>query len=169
VFKLSDRLQLIYDQCIPGEPLWDFCCDHGYLGIHALKSGAFPEVHFVDQAAHLVNRLEQLWLAKRDEASVNSQAFFHPYAGENVNQEITGNVVIAGVGAHTIVQILTESMSADRLNARRLLLCPQRDEDMLKDIFGASVALRSAYNYVTEMQIVERSRIRKLLIFDRKD
>jgi Predicted SAM-dependent methyltransferase len=161
-------MQAIYDELIPGKAVWDFCCDHGYLGIHALKSGQFPQIHFVDQASHLVHRLENLWREKRHESPEHVNAYFHPYSGEKVLNEIHGTAVIAGVGAHTILQIVEEVMAKNLLKADRLILCAQRDEELLVVTFASNTSLCSAYNCTKELSVLERGRIRKLLIFDRK-
>ena len=162
-------MQAIYDQLLPGQPVWDFCCDHGYLGIHALKSGQFPQVHFIDQASHLVHRLENLWREKRHEPPEHVSAFFHAYSGESVSTEIHGTAVIAGVGAHTILQIVEQVSAKNLLRAQRLVLCAQRDEGLLMETFASNTSLCAAYNCTKELSVLERGRNRKLLIFDRKD
>lgn len=58
MLKLSRRMQYVYDHLLTGSPVWDFCCDHGYLGLNAYSSGDFPQIHFVDQVPHIIEKLE---------------------------------------------------------------------------------------------------------------
>jgi len=135
---LSGRLQFIYENLLPEKAVWDFCCDHGYLGIEALRSKKFSEVHFVDQVPHIVQAVEDLVSKKFPE--VCEQAHFRISKGEDLEIPVTGTVVIAGVGAFAIFKILESLWAKGLLQAERLILCPQRDEKkflaMLADIEG---------------------------------
>lgn len=166
MFKLSRRMQLIYDHLLPGKPVWDFCCDHGYMGLNAYESGLFSEVHFVDQVPHIIERLEQRFQNEYFREDSASQAFFHPRPGEQLGQAIQGSVVIAGVGAHTILEIVRSLTENGVLSADRLILGPQRDEEKL------FVWLQNLpnFSYKSDGEIIaidERGRNRKLLIFDK--
>ncbi len=119
---LSTRLQFIYEQLEPGFDVWDLCCDHGYLGIVAFKSKKFQQVHFVDQAAHLVEALRARWATEAD-------THFYPCTAEAIDVPLTGNVVIAGVGGQKITEILLGLQSKGHLKARRLVLVPHKDEE----------------------------------------
>ena len=96
--KVSERLMAIYENLIQGESVWDFCCDHGYLGISAYRSGYFPEVHFVDQVPHIIQRLQQEFAQKHFDEENSQQAFFWAQSGESLEVPLTGTAVIAGVG-----------------------------------------------------------------------
>ncbi len=159
-------MQLIYDHLIPGKPVWDFCCDHGYLGTNAYMSGHFPRVYFVDQVKHLIEKLEQKYLAHHEE-SHPSQAFFIPQAGEDVRNSVEGTVVIAGVGPHSILKILKGLSENQSLKAERLILCSQGGEEILKE--GLLTLSNFDYQIGNEdCKIEERGRVRKLLILNKK-
>lgn len=167
MFKLSPRLQLIYDHLIPGKPVWDFCCDHGYLGLNAYESGLFPEVHFVDQVRHIIEHLRERFAQDHHLEEHSAQSFFHPQAGEAVLTPVRGTAVIAGVGPSTVLKILEGLEERKLLQAERLILVPHGGEEMVRK----RLAARSEFNYQLSNQdckIEERGRIRKLLILDRK-
>jgi tRNA (adenine22-N1)-methyltransferase len=155
MLKLSPRMQCIYEHLLPGKPVWDLCCDHGYVGLQALQSGEFPCVHFVDQVPHIIEKLQHTVL--RDYAADSARAEFFAGAAENLSVPMHGTVVISGVGAHAILRILQALKNANVLWADRLILGPQRDETLLQlQEFGF------AQPFV--MEIKESFRYRKLLI-----
>lgn len=165
--KLSNRLQFIYENLVPGQPVWDFCCDHGYLGVEALKSGKFPKVHFVDQVPHIVASVEAVVAEKFPE--FRSHANFFAGKGEDLSEVVSGNVVIAGVGAFAIFKILRALLEREFLLAERLILCPQRDEEkfvtMLAEL-GEKFTARFSFAGATLLE--ERSRSRIVYLFVRK-
>ncbi|WP_374077803.1 tRNA (adenine(22)-N(1))-methyltransferase TrmK [Bdellovibrio bacteriovorus] len=166
MFKLSPRMQLIYDLLLPGKPVWDFCCDHGYLGLNAYESGLFPEVYFVDKVEQIIARLKKRFDEEYYRAESPSQAYFFSQMGERVEQPLRGSIVIAGVGAFTIFKILQEMNKKGLLHAERLILCPQRDEEKLREFFLQNHNF--GYRLCNEhYEVEERGRTRKLLIFDK--
>lgn len=163
---LSERLQFIYENLLHGQALWDFCCDHGYLGIEALKSQRFTEVCFVDRVPHIVANVETLVLEKFPK--LHAQAQFIATRGEEVSVPVHGNIVIAGVGAFVICRILEGLMSQQLLHAQRVLLCPQRDEEKFLAMLQAKAGSFSNEFFLTfEKTLSERARARTIFIFDR--
>jgi len=165
MYKLSRRMQLIFDHLIPGEPVWDFCCDHGYMGLNAYESGLFPEVYFVDQVEHIIASLRARFEREYFRAE-GAQAHFFPTPGGDVPVPLKGSVVVAGVGAHTIFSILKKLHGRGFLHASRLILCPQRDHEKLREFLAAE----NDFGYrgsLTLREVEERGRKRKLLIFDK--
>lgn len=123
--RLSPRLQALLDLALPGQPLWDICCDHGLLGLKAIEMGSFPEVHFVDQVPHIIRNLA---IRLVDFEPDNEVIECHLCAGQDIPIPVKGSVVIAGVGAQTILDILTGLFQNGSLQAQRLILSPQKDE-----------------------------------------
>lgn len=160
-------MQLIFDYLIHGEPVWDFCCDHGYMGLKAYHSGFFPEVHFVDQVPHIMARLEQSFLAKHLKPEYLQRAFFWAESGENISAPLKGTAIIAGVGAHTTIQILRGLFGREGAQASRFILVPQKDEELLEQELAAWEHFKSLYKIADVTHVREGSRIRKLLIFDK--
>jgi tRNA (adenine22-N1)-methyltransferase len=164
---LKGRLQFIFEQLLAHQPVWDFCCDHGYLGIEALRSGNFPEVHFVDQVPQIIENLENLISTKF--ANIQKYAHLKISAGENIGQRVQGNVVIAGVGAMTIFEILRGLCVNKNLCAARIILCPQRDEKkFLKIISDIGLEFSSHYEFKRQFVCQEKNRSRYVFIFESK-
>jgi tRNA (adenine22-N1)-methyltransferase len=161
--KVSERMKIFVDHGIDQLPYWDFCCDHGYIGIHALKSERFSEVHFVDQIPHIIERLQALF-AQSDKVKPEYKYFFHIAAGEDLITKVEGNCLIAGVGGTTIKVILETLSQKDLLHAKRLLLSPHLDEHILNPFMES---LNDRYKLVEKIEIPEGKRVRPLYIYDR--
>lgn len=159
-------MQLIYDHLLPGKPVWDFCCDHGYLGLNAYESGLFSEVHFVDQVPHIVANLQRRFEAEYWRKDNPTRVVFHAHSGAEVRFVPSGTVVIAGVGAYTIAQILKALGQRGAVQADRLILGPQRDEEKLCFLLQND-AFAMGFCEPWWLSIEERGRNRKLLIFDK--
>ncbi len=164
MFKLSPRIQLIFDQLLPGEPVWDFCCDHGYLGLAAYRSGKFSEVHFVDRVPHIMQSLQARFHHKHYKDEYTVKAYFHTLSGEQVQLPLRGTVVISGVGSHTILDILKDK---DLTANRRIVLVPQKDEEFLLESLQVNAALRQTHSLQKHLLVTEKKRERTLLVFDK--
>lgn len=114
------RLQSLLDRCESGIPLWDLCCDHGYLGLKALSSGRFTEVIFNDSVPHVLDDL-------RTRLPVGLQCRVILGNAEQLTETLLGNVVVAGIGGEKTHRILTTLIQAGRMQARQLVLCPEKD------------------------------------------
>ena len=160
---LSPRLKLIFDQLRPALPVWDLCCDHGYLGLHAYRSQKFSSVHFVDQVPEIIDRLKLRF--NSEIATINNQTSvtFTPLSGESLPTEVTGNVVIAGVGSYTIFQILQVLHTQKKLKAERIILCPQNDVISIDEIKKLP---DFSYRQIETYSVMEKDRLRKVFVFD---
>lgn len=166
--RLSQRLRTILAQFQEGEPVWDFCCDHGYLGEAALLSGRFSEVHFVDQVPHIIEALKsRLQASAEDEGLTPSETacFFYTVAGESVVTEVRGNASITGVGASTIQEILRGLWEAELLKANVLVLGPHRDTHLMAAWLEGQ---RWPYRLDQILTVLERGRERKLFILKKQ-
>ena len=161
---LSQRLKLIFDQLLPGYAVWDICCDHGYLGSHAYQSQRFHEVNFVDQVPEIIARLEKRFHREIAQTTNPTASRFVVSAGEDLTLELTGNVVISGVGSYTIFQILKSLQEKNLLKAKRLILCPQNDVvkiDEIKKLPG--FLYRQSQDVIS---VNEKDRIREIYVLD---
>ncbi len=163
--KLSLRLSTALENACPQQPLWDICCDHGLLGIQALRSQNFPQVHFVDQVPHLISKLQEKIKLKIKEASKELPAFFYSTPAESLQVELTGNVCILGIGAQKIEIFLRAWEDAGLLQADRLILGPHKDEQWFLD-----VVIPNLQNYELQKQVAvnERGRDRLLFVLNRR-
>ncbi len=162
--KLSKRMQCFIENALKDRPFWDVCCDHGYVGLKALESCEFSEVHFVDQVPHIMHRLESLinqsWRIK-----ANSKYFLYLMPGEDLEMEILGTILIAGVGGLTIKTIISSLITANKLKAHRLLLSPHTDEVVLVK-YVEDNSFNKLYSLTNKILMPEGSRFRPLYIFD---
>lgn len=161
--KLSSRMVSFLEHALKNQPLWDVCCDHGYVGIKAMESGAFSEVHFVDQVPHIMDRLETLISQTR--IAKNHRHFLHRKAGEELEAEIHGTLLIAGVGGLTIKNILENLIAKKALKAKRFLLSPHSDEKVLLNLLE-SESFQQHYDITQKILLPEGPRHRPLYIID---
>jgi tRNA (adenine22-N1)-methyltransferase len=167
MFKLSVRMQAVYDHLLPGEPVWDFCCDHGYLGLSAYRSERFPEVHFVDQVPHIIEKLKIRFEQKHQKYEKHQRAYFWAQSGESLTREISGTVVIIGVGTHTITDILRGIHEKNSGLINRYILCTHNYEEKLEAFLNEFEPFKSAHKFTKFCNVSENGRVRKLLIFDK--
>lgn len=139
--------------------MWDFCCDHGKLGQQALRSGQFPKVHFVDQAAHLIQALQEKW-------AYDSRAVFFAHSAEEIQENLTGTVVITGIGFHTMNDILKACMVRSK-DVERWILGPHRHEENLLPALDELAEFKESFALVKMWTVIERGRERQFLAFDR--
>ena len=127
---LSKRFEQLLTMILPGQPLYDLCCDHGLLGLAALDRGLVPAVSLIDRSPSVIATLKercQIYLEP------DSRRMIMCMNGSDL-QPVSGpaTIVIAGVGGQTIVDIL-EGIYCDRPLEQRLLLGPHRGEAKLLD------------------------------------
>ena len=127
-------------------------CDHGRLGEYALRSGRFKTVFFVDRLPHVLESIRQRDAAARCLA----------IPAEAIRLPILGTFVLLGVGAHTILNVLSALGAAGSLRAERLILSPQRDAALLE---ARGVA---GYQMIRALDVDERGRGRRIFVFDRE-
>ncbi|MGZ3721709.1 MAG: SAM-dependent methyltransferase [Bdellovibrionales bacterium] len=123
---LSFRLKSLLDRAEPGMPLWDLCCDHGLLGLAAYESGKFTEVVFNDSVPHVLELLAPQLIEKDNTRTVLALA-------EEINEPLTGNIIVAGVGGEKIYKILCSHALNGRLQARKVIVCPEKHAEWLSE------------------------------------
>lgn len=164
--KLTTRMKHFIDNALKNQPLWDVCCDHGYVGIKALETSEFPEVHFVDQVPHIMERLEtlikQYWRIKPEH-----NYFLHLHSGESLEMDVNGTMLVAGVGGLTIKTIVSSLIEKKRLHANRLLLSPHTDEKVLIQ-YLEDAEFQKIYSITEVILMPEGKRFRALYILDLK-
>lgn len=164
--KLTKRMKHFIDHALKDQPLWDICCDHGYVGIKALETSQFSEVHFVDQVPHIMERLEtlikQYWRIKPEH-----KYYLHLMSGEELEQDVSGTMLVAGVGGLTIKTIVSTLIEKKKLSAKRLLLSPHTDEKVLIEYLD-DVDFKKVYSVTEKILMPEGKRFRPLYIIDLK-
>ncbi len=150
--KLKARLQKIYDLLDPNLPLWDIGCDHGLLGRRGIYDMKFSSLHFVEPSRLAMNSLKENF---KDLDSSNGFEFIESL-GENLDwSKVTGNVVIAGMGARSIVKILEVALAVNPKSSRHFVLSPQWSVPILTDFLNEKGLVD-----FTEFSVKEGSRTR---------
>ncbi len=162
----SERLKIVFNHLNPRQNVWDFCCDHGYLGAEAYKSQNFGDIYFVDQVDTIIEHLKNRFHKYSYSETNVSKATFICQSGESIDYEVTGTVCITGVGGTTIFQILSGLSVKGRLQADRLILGPHRDNEKLLKLLSEHDDLKN-YVLLKKITITENDRQRELFIFDR--
>jgi tRNA (adenine22-N1)-methyltransferase len=162
---LSIRLQLVYDHLLADQDVWDFCCDHGYLGGAAYKSQSFKDVYFVDPVPSIMDNLKNRFQTFVYSAENKSTAHFLVQKGETVTQLVQGNVCIVGVGGLMICDILKSLAENNLLQAQRLILGPHRDSEKLVEMIEKNDLFKK-YKLAKKKDVMENGRKRDFFIFD---
>jgi tRNA (adenine22-N1)-methyltransferase len=121
VTALSPRLAALYELCLPKLPLWDLCCDHGYLGLWALHSGRHSEVIFNDAVPTILESLPQNFGQAAGRARLISGL------AEDIQEPLIGSLCLAGIGAEKIFKILMTHAQRGTLQASTIAVCPEKD------------------------------------------
>lgn len=163
---LSNRLKAIYENLIPQKDVWDICCDHGLLGIAAYRSDNFLDVYFVDQVESIMNSLRDKFYQHGYNESLTKKAHFICASGENIQTKVSGTACISGVGALSILQILTPLEKKNALTADRLILGPHNDEEAFLESIQNSEIFKN-YKLISQIEVEEKQRLRQIFVLDR--
>lgn len=166
--KLSLRLATALENALPWQPFWDICCDHGLLGIQALRSEKFPQVHFVDQVPQLIENLQVKIKAKEQslDKAAPLPAYFYSIPAENLKEKLSGNICVLGIGAQKMEIFLKAWENSELLQAQRLILSPHKDE---KWFLEKVIPELENYQLQKQIDLCERGRKRSLFILDRRN
>lgn len=160
--KFSPRMKALVSHCIPTSDLWDFCCDHGFIGLYAFTVGDFKDIHFVDKQDHIIDRL--IKLLNKAEIPL-STLYFHKSDARKLDQTVRGNLILAGVGGSLGVKILESLFQRGLLQANRIIFSPHtQEEDSLNGLLNLE---GFPYSLLKTDSILEGSRNRQIFILDR--
>ncbi len=163
--KLSPRMKLLIEHGLKGDVFWDVCCDHGLIGLGAAESLNFTEIHFVDQIAHIMDRLQRNARLQFDDHA-QTPLFFYTSAAQDLALILKGTVVIAGVGGFTIKTIILALLRSNRLLASRLLLSAYTDEKVLIECINL-IQENGLYVLKEKIEFVENNKSHNLYVIDK--
>lgn len=165
--KLSLRMNLFLDSALPNVSFWDLCCDHGYVGLGALvlknQEKSFTAVYFVDQVSHIMESLQFKIDHLYHKPNIPYELYCLP--AEELEVDLTGTVLIAGVGGFTIKKILSNLISKNKLKANRLLLSPHTDIKILEE-YIAFDEFQKYYFLKDKLSVVVGKKEKPFYIFD---
>jgi tRNA (adenine22-N1)-methyltransferase len=127
--KLTPRLKAVADMVLPGQPMADIGSDHGYLPLYLVNQGIVP-------SAIAVEVRQGPWAKADHQVRLHGlERKIQVRLGDGLKPLQPGEVasaVLAGMGAQTIVKILTESMSIVN-GLKRLVLQPMAEIPALRE------------------------------------
>ncbi len=161
-FSVSSRMKLFVDSALPNLAFWDMCCDHGYIGLYALQTNLFTEIHFVDQVPEIISKLKDR-IDKSNQLKSHHKIYFYSQDASSISDVVDGNILIAGVGGSTMIKILSGLSNSYKLNANRILLSPHLEEDLIVSYMNS----KQQYFLQQKIEFKERHRVRSLYVFDK--
>lgn len=119
---LSPRLQVCSGFIAPNDIVADVGCDHGYLGIHSLKSGVAARVYASD-----INQgpLDSAYHNAHKFGVADRMSFYLSDGLKNVPRDFTV-AVCAGMGADTIQSVIENAPWLQSNQYRLILQCQSR-------------------------------------------
>lgn len=135
---LSNRLLACCSFVAPGSRLADVGCDHGYLGIHLLKSGVAASVIASD-----INE-GPLQSAMRNAAKFgvrDKMAFYLSNGVQNIPRDFDC-LVCAGMGADTMMSILDAAPWLKAERYRLILQCQSKRPELRRYLYRQGYAIR---------------------------
>ncbi|MGM9589790.1 MAG: class I SAM-dependent methyltransferase [Faecousia sp.] len=130
---LSARLLACAGFVRPGDRVADIGCDHGYLGIHLLKNGIASSMIESD-----IN-IGPLESARRNAAKfgVHDKITFHLSDGAESIPRDFDTLVCAGMGADTIISILSNAHWLENPRYRLILQCQSKRPELRQWLYDA--------------------------------
>ena len=130
---LSDRLLACCGFVHPGDRVADIGCDHGYLGIHLLKTGIARSIIAAD-----VNEAP-LQSAMRNSIKFgvrNKMDFYLSDGVRNIPRDFD-TMVCAGMGADTMISILEAAPWLKNEQYRLILQCQSRRPELRRYLYSS--------------------------------
>lgn len=135
---LSNRLLACCSFVAPGDRLADVGCDHGYLGIHLLKSGVAASVIASDvNEGPLQSAMHNaVKFGVRDKMS-----FYLSNGVQNIPRDFDV-LVCAGMGADTMMSILDVAPWLKNEQYRMILQCQSKRPELRRYLYRQGYAIR---------------------------
>lgn len=127
--KLSKRIHKLADMVQPGETVADIGTDHGYVPMLLIKNGISPRAIMSDISEGSLSKAKETF--RICELNVNESDF---RLGDGLNTIDAGeadDVIIAGLGGYTIVEIIDSDIKKAR-SFKKLILQPRKHSGFLR-------------------------------------
>lgn len=160
--RLGPRLNAIFELVVdvqqkrPYTFIWDCCCDHGYLGIKILSENLCDKLIFVDQLPHLI---EQLTHKLEPFVTGKHQLIAAPAGDLNFELQQRHLVIIAGVGAETVVQIMQDIECRHENVDIDYILCPSTIKNILREYL-----FKERFGLLFEQLVCENKRYYEIIL-----
>jgi tRNA (adenine22-N1)-methyltransferase len=157
---MTQRLQALFSYCKRDLEIWDIGCDHGFIGKQALLENWPHKIHFVDQSKAVTRVLEsELNQIQLPAKSAGFEILTQNGAQLNIK---SGNVIIAGMGGHTMIEILDSLLlNLHAKKSLRFILCPNDHVISVREFLNTKLL-----GLFAEQLVKERGRIRQILVIE---
>lgn len=135
---LSNRLAACCSFVSPGDRVADIGCDHGYLGIHLLKSGVASSVIAADVNAQPLESARQ----NAERFGVCGQMTFVLCDGLTRVPRDFDVLVCAGMGADTMISILGQAPWLKKGTYRLILQCQSKRPQLREYLYRQGFVIR---------------------------
>lgn len=135
--RLSPRLAALRDAVILGAPVVDIGCHHGLVGLRLLVDAAVPHVTFVDRSRVAITQLAATIARHDHDGTVARRARLLVADGARLGGPLVGTVIVGGMGAEAIRQVLEQAVLPNAVVGLRLVLQPSRDDHKVTAVLDA--------------------------------
>ncbi len=129
--RLSKRIYALADNVIDGDSIADIGTDHGYVPMLLMKHGRSPHVIMSDISEGSLAKAKETFAACQLTDKVSDTDFRVGDGLQTIKAYEVDELIIAGLGGHTIKSILAEDENKSR-SFKRLVLQPRKHSGTLR-------------------------------------
>ena len=129
--RLSKRIYALAENVIDGDSIADIGTDHGYVPMLLIKQGRSPHVIMSDISEGSLAKARETFAACKLEDRVSESDFRVGDGLQTIDAGEVDELIIAGLGGHTIKNILADD-EAKTKSFRRLILQPRKHSGTLR-------------------------------------
>ena len=129
--RLSKRIYALANTVLDGDSIADIGTDHGYVPMLLVKQGRSPRVIMSDISEGSLAKARETFAACRLEDMVSESDFRIGDGLQTIEAGEVDEIIIAGLGGHTIKSILADDEAKSR-SFSRLILQPRKHSGTLR-------------------------------------
>ena len=129
--RLSKRIYALANNVIDGHSIADIGTDHGYVPMLLIKEGRSPHVIMSDISEGSLSKAKETFAAANLEDRVTESDFRLGDGLQTIHAGEVDELIIAGLGGHTIKSILSDDEEKSR-SFSRLVLQPRKHSGTLR-------------------------------------
>ena len=158
--RLSDRLMTIGGLVAPGESMADIGTDHGYLPLFLLNEGISPKAIATDVSLGSVRKAENNY--KEINPDEDPEGYLTPEIRwgnglEPIGYSEVDDIVIAGMGGQTIIEILDWDIHKTR-SYKKLILHPTNNGGRVRFYL-----INKGFSIITDRVVREKSKFAEII------
>ena len=129
--RLSKRIYALADKVIDGDSIADIGTDHGYVPMLLLKQGRSPRAVMSDISEGSLSKARETFALCGLEDRVDDSDFRTGDGLRTIGRSEVDEIIIAGLGGHTIRGILADDEEKSK-SFKRLILQPRKHSGTLR-------------------------------------